>query len=93
MAGSVDNQGKIWYKHTIHGIMESTKKHSRTEEAYTMKSIAEIFDNGNQMIDSIHNFFGREFNTCTKPKTLKALKGLIFLSIFLNLCVVCVVCL
>ena len=24
-----------------------------------MKSIAEIFDNGNQMIDSIHHFFDR----------------------------------
>ena len=24
-----------------------------------MKSIAEIFDNSNQMIDSIHNFFDR----------------------------------
>lgn len=34
----------------------------------------------------------REFNTCTKPKTLKVLKSLIFLSIILKLTVVCVVC-
>lgn len=37
--------------------MGSVKNHSTTEEAYTMKSISEIFENGNQMIDSIHHFF------------------------------------
>ena len=49
---------KRWYKPLLHGIMELTKNHSRSKEAYTMNSIEEIFDNSNQLIDGIHHFPG-----------------------------------
>jgi hypothetical protein len=38
--------------------MELAENHLKTE-AYTMNSIAEIFDNSKQLLDSIENFFDK----------------------------------
>ena len=47
--------------------MELTKKHSGSQEVYTMNSIEELFDNSNRLIEGIHRYSDRYIGNSLLP--------------------------